>query len=96
MISAVSQIKVLTPIILIKGTLTDFRDAYLVIEKDVICKVPIEEILMILLASYYVFDMKYPQGLTNLYMFLENYFLGFKVPREKTKINNLISELAHI
>lgn len=88
--------KLLTPVAIVKGTLSEPKEAYLAIEKEVICCVPINEIPLILLASFYVFDMKYTQGVSNVFLFLENYFLGFKVPKEKTKIYNFISQLAHI
>jgi len=94
--SAAIQLKLLTPVVIVKGTLSDPKEAYLTIEREILCKVPIKEIPMILLASFYVFDMKFTQGLTNVFMFLEHYFLGFKVPKEKTKVKNFISQLAHI
>lgn len=94
--SAINQLKTLTPLVIIKGTLTDPKCAYLTTEKELLFEVPIKEIPLVLLASFYVFDMKYTQGFTNVFMFLEHYFLGLQVPKEKTKINNFISQLAHV
>ena len=94
--SYISHLKIMTPLAIIKGTITDPKHAYLTTKKEYLFEFPIKEIPLMLLASFYVFDMKYTHGLTNVFMFLEHYFLGLRVPKEKTKVHNFISQLAHV
>ena len=76
--SAINQLKIINKI-------TDPKHAYLTTEKEYLFEVPIKEIPLMLLASFYVLDIKYTHGLTNVSMFMEHYFLGLRVPKEKPK-----------
>ena len=87
----------ITPTVMIKGSFPQPKEAFLVVEKEVLCKIPnISEAGLILLATFYVFNMKYTHGTTNVFIFLENYFMGMKVPKDKTKVGHFISQLAHV
>ena len=83
------------PTIVIEGSLAGIKEAYLVIEKEVLCKIPkIKEAVLILLASFYVFNINYTSGLFNLFMFLEYHIMGRPVPSDKTKVQNFLAQLA--
>ena len=84
------------PSILIRGSISKPKDAFLVIEKSVICKIKegCQWIPLILLASYYVFNIHYPVGVVNFYKFIECIVLQFKPPKERTRLNNLLMQLS--
>ena len=85
------------PTIVIRGSLVSIKDMYLVIQKQVLCKIPeIKDVVLILLASFYVFNMHYTSGFSNLFMVLEHYIMGRTIPKSKTKVHNFIAQLAHI
>ena len=43
------------PTIDVRGSLTSIKDAYLVVQKQVVCKIPrIKEAILILLASFFI------------------------------------------
>lgn len=60
--------------IVVRGSLECIMDAFLVVEKKVLCKVPTKELPLALLSAFFAFNMHYPQGCTNLYSFLECFF----------------------
>lgn len=82
---------------MIRGTFENPKDGFLVVEKTFLAKIPsIMDVPLILLAAFYIFDMQYTIGLTNLYTFLEYYLLGKKIPKGKTRIAHLVSKLHHL
>ena len=91
-----SKLKVPQPCIIIRGSLSKPKDAFLAAEQVVLCKIPyacMREIGLILLTSFYSFNMHYTQGLTNLFTFMKCYVFGHKVPKEKTRIGHLMAQL---
>ena len=69
----------------------------MIVEKQVLCKIPnITQAPLILLATFYVFNMEYTRGTSNVFIFLEYYFMGIRAPKEKTKVGNFVSQLAHV
>ena len=85
------------PTIVIKGSVSLVKDAYLVIQKEVLYKIPeMNEVVLILLASFYVFNMHYTKGFSNLFMYLEYHIMGRPVPRDKTKVHNFLAQLTHV
>lgn len=85
------------PTIVIKGSLTSIKDAYVLVQKQVVCRIPkMKEAVLILLASFYVFNMNYTKGFSNLFMFLECYIMGRAIPSDKTKVHNFLAQLAHV
>lgn len=85
------------PAIVVRGSLASIKDTHLVIQKQVLCKIPeMKEVVLILLASFYVFNMHYTTGFSNLFMFLECYIMGRPIPSDKTKVHNFLTQLAHV
>jgi len=83
------------PLILVRGTVKNPKEAYLVSERVVMSKVTVKEIPINLFATYYVFNMEYCPGTRNFFSFLEAIFLNIPVQR-KTKINHLLNMLDNI
>ena len=61
-------------------------EAILVAERELLCKVPIQDIGLLLLSTFYVFDMQYTPGLINFYTFIETILLAKKY-QDKTRIS---------
>ena len=56
-------------VIIIRGTCTEPKDAYLVCEKLVLSKFSPADVPLMLFATYYVFNMHYCSGCTNFFTF---------------------------
>lgn len=68
--------------------------AYLICEKEVVCKIPdVREALLVLWESFYIFNMEYTTGCVNFYSFMDAFFLNAKVPGNATSIKALLSTL---
>ena len=80
-------------VVVVRGSLECIVDAFLVVEKKVLCKVPTKELPLALLSAFFTFNMHYPQGCTNLYLFLECFFMGKKTPYRKTRLSSFIGRL---
>ena len=80
------------PCVVVRGSLQEPKDAFLVIEKHVWCKVPLAEIPLALLAAFF---MHYPQGCTNFYTFFECFFMGKKTPNKKTRLASILARIAN-
>lgn len=59
------------PCLIVKNDKGRAKDCYLVIEKTVIAKVEAADAVVILFASFFVFNVHYPHGCTNLYTVME-------------------------
>ena len=85
------------PTVVIRGSLVSIKDTYLVVQKQVFCKIPkIKDVVLALLASFYVLNLHYTSGFSNLFMFLENYIIGRRIPKCKTKVHNFFAQLTHV
>ena len=84
------------PTIVIRGNIVQIKDAFLVIEKEMVCKLPnITEVALILLASFYVFNKRHTGVFSNLFILLEYSMMGRSVLRKKTRVCNFLAQLAH-
>ena len=71
------------PCVVVRGSLEDMKDAFLVVENKVLCKIPLGEVALALISAFYVFNMHYPHGCYNFYTFIECMFMGKKTPSKK-------------
>lgn len=83
------------PCVVVRGSLQEPKDAFLVIEKRVFCKISLAEIPLALLAAFFSFNMHYPQGCTNFYTFFECFFMGKKTPNKKTRLASILARIAN-
>ena len=56
-------------------------------------KVPVQDILLVLFASFFVFSVHYPEGCCNFYSLLEVLFLNKKIPPRKPRLSALVIQL---
>ena len=75
---------------------SDVKDAFLVIEKKIICKIPHTDLPLALLAAFYVFNMHYPEGCNNIYSFFEAALMGKKHPGRKTCLAAVLATLSNL
>lgn len=62
------------------------------VDKVLVCKLPaISMIPVALLGAFYAFDIHYPPGASNVFMFLEVYLLDLK--HKNTTINSKLAQL---
>ena len=71
------------PCVVVRESLEEVKDPFLVVEKKIVCKGPPIEVPLALLATFYTFNMRYPQGCTNFYTFLNVYFWARKFRTKK-------------
>ena len=76
--------------------LSDVKDAFLVIEKKVICRIPHTDLPLALLAAFYAFNMHYPEGCNNIYSFFEAALLGKRHPGRKTRLAAVLATLSNL
>ena len=81
------------PCALVRGSLQDVKDAFLVIEKQVHCKIPAQEIPLALVSAFFVFNMHYPPGCTNFYSFLECFFMSKQTPRKRVHLSSILARI---
>ena len=66
------------PLVVVVGDHHDAQQAFLVSENKTVCEITVSDILIYLLAMYYVFNMCYPKGCDDFYSFME--IALFKLP----------------
>lgn len=81
------------PCIVVRGLMESPKDAFLVVEKKPLCKVPLQQLPLALIAAFYSFNMHYPQGCTNFYTFFEWLVLGKKVPNKRTRLSSVLARI---
>ena len=62
------------------------KDCFLLIEKKVIGKIPANQAMLVLFASFYNFNVYYPTGCCNSYLLLECLMLNKKLPGRKPRL----------
>ncbi len=53
-----------------------YAKAFLIVDRKVLCEIAINEVPLFLVAIFYILNIQYPTGCSNLYSFLEAAFLG--------------------
>ena len=94
MSEAVSSISVAQPSVIVKGKLSsNIKEAILVVEKKIICLFPAKDTTLLLISAFYVFNMHYTVGCTNLFSFFDVIFFKQKKPTKKTRLAAVIAKL---
>lgn len=70
------------------------KDCFLIIEKKVICKVDVKYAIFVLFSSFFVFNVNYPIGCSNFYLFLECIFLKKKLVGRKPRLTALLADIS--
>ena len=87
-----SQIILPQPVILIRGSVQEPKEAYLATDKVILCKLSMENALLALMAAFYSFNVQYTPGCTNFFSFIDTYFLDHKMPK-RSRISNFLAQL---
>lgn len=69
------------------------KQCYLVTEKKIVSKLCTKSALFILFSSFYVFNINYPIGCYNFYIFFEHLFLKKKITGRKPRLTALLADL---
>ena len=78
------------------GTLQDPGQVFLVVDKTVINEIhPFEDIPLVLLSAYFVFNIKYAVGCNNLFSFFEIILLGFPKTKAFITVNHFFTSIDH-
>ncbi len=80
----------LQPYIVLKGT-----EAYLVTDGQVICEVDVNQIPLVLMAAFYVFNICYPVGCKNFYSLLEVIVLGNSLKKVTPCVKHMYSSIVN-
>ena len=84
------------PRIMVRGTLQAPKDAFLIVENNVLCKLfKFDRMCLLLVSTFYVFNMIYTKGLNNFFCFMESSLMGQKVPKDKFRVAQLMSLLSN-
>ena len=81
------------PLLVINGSLQDPKECYLVAEKTVILKGDFDNAIGLLLASFFVFNIHYPPGLSNFYTILEIILLHQLPKKYPLTVSNILARL---
>ncbi|XP_028417217.1 uncharacterized protein LOC114543832 [Dendronephthya gigantea] len=91
---------VVAPKLIGSGQYGSITPLYLVAEGEVIIKFPntgLINALVVLLAAYYAFNIKYPNKGRNLFSFIEATLLGnFEDAKKRVSINRLLKDMAFL
>ena len=81
------------PCLVVQLSKEEVQDCFLVIEKKVMFRVNTKHAVMVLFASFYVFNLNYVSGCTNFYLLFECLFLNKKIPGRKPRVAAVLAEL---
>ena len=88
---AAMEVQLPSPTILLQDTA-----AVLVVERQILCSVPVKEAPLALLAAYYTFNMEYPKGIRKCLTTLKILVLDVVPSKIDPKISAVLSALTHI
>ncbi len=83
------------PLLLIVGTLQNPQECHLGAERTAILRGDMDNAVGLLLASFFVFNLCYPPGLTNFYTVLEVLLLGQTPKKCPITVANVLSQLQY-
>ena len=90
----VEDAAVLTPYILMTGTLREPGQAFLVVDKNIINEIKdFDNIPLILLSAYFVFNIKYPTGCNNFFSFLEILLLKYPINKASITVKHFFTSI---
>ena len=69
------------------------KDCFLVLEKKALCKVEVHKAIFVLFASFFLFNIHYPNGCSNFYTLLECLFLNQLLTGRKPSVSSVLSQL---
>ena len=92
----VEKTQTVTPHILVIGRKSDMQ-GFLVVDKTIISEIEIDyTIPFILMAAYFVFNICYPKGFSNLFSFLEIVTFNYPPSKSSSTVKHLLSSLQNV
>ncbi len=92
--SVVKDAGMLTPYVLVTGTLKEPGQAFLVVDKNIINEITnFDYIPFVLLSAYFVFNIKYPIGCSNFFSFLEILLLNFPMNKASITVKHFFTSI---
>lgn len=82
------------PVVMVRGTQVKVKDAFLICEKMVLARIDAVDIPLMLFATYYAFNIRYPIGCTNFFSFMEVIFIN-ATPPKRARLQNFVNMLEH-
>ena len=71
----------------------DDEEAYLVVDKTVVDKVAFEDVPFLLMSAFFVYNICYTKGCSNMYAFLEVVMLKFPPEKASPTVKHLLAKL---
>lgn len=85
----------LAPYILVVGDRDEAQQSFLVVDRQVVCETKTEDIPLVLMSAFFVFNVCYPPGYSNFYTFMEVFTLGFAITKASPTVKHFVSGLLH-
>ena len=82
-----------SPYVIIVGDVKQARQAFLVIDKQVVTDMEFEDIPVILMSAYFIFNICYPHGCCNFYTFMEVFTFKFSLSKASPTVKHLAASL---
>jgi hypothetical protein len=80
--------------VLISGTWSDPSQAFLVVDKHIVCEVAdLLDIPYMLMAAFFVFNIHYTQGCNNFYSFMEVVTLNFPGDKASPTVKHVVDSI---
>ena len=67
--------------------------AFLVVDRQVVMEVSIDDIPLALMSAFFIFNIHYPKGCSNFYAFMEVYTIGYLVSRASPTVKHFVTGL---
>ena len=94
--SVVKEKGQLEPYLLVNGTIEEYGQIFLVVDLEILGEVPINIVPLILLSVFFVYNIRYPPGCSNMYSFFEFMFLNSKHDKYPSSVSHFYSTLHHM
>ena len=66
------------------------------VDKEIVMDVCVDDIPLILMSAFFIFNIHYPVGCTNFYTFLEAFTLGFSLEKASPTVKHLVASLNQV
>ena len=92
LLEAILDKKQQEPYVLIVGHVQDAQQAFIVVDGEILCEVDVNDCVLALMSVFFVFNICYMKGVSNLFTFLEVVVLNMtcKLP---PSVNHFLSAL---
>ena len=92
----VAEISTPQPCLIVRQSCGKVKDSFLVIERQIISKVQTIDAAIVLFATFYVFNVHFPDGCANVFGALETMLLDRPVNGRKPRISAYLNRLNRI